>query len=96
MISKWDRTYIGAICGLIAPVILMLLYWQMNYGTLTFEKFVAVLIKGNIHVKLISLFTVINLALFFLFIWRNLNYSARGVLLATFIYIIIVVFLKYF
>ena len=95
MKSKLDKFYVGLTLGLILPSILMYLYWQVNYGYMDLNKFIQFTSMGQIHVKLISLFTAVNLGLFFLFIWRNHNLAARGVLGATFLYTLVVVVVKF-
>ncbi len=87
---KMDKIGLGLTLGLIAPLILLVVYWQINYSYMDMGGFINFLVQGQLHTKLISLFVVINLAIFFVFIWRDLNLSARGVLYATFIYTFIV------
>ena len=95
MKSKADKLYVGLIPGLILPALLMFSYWQVNYDYMDLQKFIQFTSIGQIHLKLISLFTVVNLGLFFLFIWRNHNLAARGVLGATFLYTLLVIFIKF-
>jgi len=95
MRTKWNTIWAGLIIGLVGPSLLMYGYWQLNYGYMDLEKFVHFTVLGKVYIKLISLFSVINLATFFLFIWRNCNYTARGILLATFIYTLLVAILKF-
>ena len=95
MKSKFDKFQIGFLTGLILPSLLMLAYWQSKYSYMDIGKFIEFTSMGQIHVKLISLFTAVNLGLFFLFIWRNYNLAARGVLGATFIYTFLVLIMKF-
>ena len=93
---NWDNIWLGTILGLAAPAICMVCYWKFEYGYMDMDKFIGFLVLGKIYIKLISLFVVTNLAVFFVFIWKQCNYSARGVLLATFIYTLAVAVLKIF
>ena len=95
MKAKLDVLYIGLTLGLILPSLLMIMYWQLNYGYMDLNQFITFTSKGQIHMKLISLFTAVNLGLFFLFIWRNYNLAARGVLGATFLYTLLVLMVKF-
>ena len=95
MQNKWDKVWTGLAPGLIAPIILLAFYWQINYSYMSLDQFNQFMGFGELHIRLISLFVVINLAIFFIFIWRNLNYAARGVLYATFIYTVIVALVKF-
>jgi len=96
MKSKFDSALLGLTTGLVAPIILMFLYWKLIYGYMEMDKFINYMVLGKIYTKLISLFVVINLAFFFLFLWNNSNNSAKGVLGATFIYTFLIVILKVF
>lgn len=87
---KMDRIGLGLTLGLIAPILLLVAYWQINYSYMDLGNFIQFMDQGQLHTKLISLFVVINLAIFFIFIWANKNLSARGVLYATFVYTFIV------
>lgn len=95
MPSKLDNLFLGLGLGLLLPAVLMVFYWQYNYPYMDIHKFISFTSVGEIHLKLISLFTAVNLGLFFFFIWRNLNLSARGVLGATFIYTLLVLIVKF-
>jgi hypothetical protein len=95
MKSKYNSLSLGTILGLIVPIIAILLFYFGKSKTLTFIEFIDYLIYWHIYTKLLSLCVIPNLLLFFIFIWRELYYSARGVLLATFIYTFIIIGLKY-
>lgn len=95
MNSNWNSIWTGLAIGIIVPTLFMYTYWKLNYGYMDLDKFIQFISMGKLYIKLISLFTVINLAAFFLFIWRYYHYSARGILLATFIYTILVAILKF-
>lgn len=88
--QKMDKIGVGLVLGLIVPILLLWAYWQVNYAYMDLNKFFYFLDQGQLHTKLISLFVVINLAIFFGFIWTNMNLSARGVLYATFVYTILI------
>ena len=95
MKSKFDTIYVGLTGGLLLPTILMCVYWQVNYDYMDLNKFFEFTSRGQIHIKLISLFTAPNLGLFFLFIWKNYNLAARGVLGSTFVYALLVLIVKF-
>jgi hypothetical protein len=85
---------VGLIMGLIAPVIVFLGFYVFKYSGITFFEFLDFLISRNVIVQVLSICVIINLLLFFIFIWTNRLYAARGVILATFIYAIVVVIFK--
>jgi len=91
---NFNTIYVGLTGGLVLPTLLMYIYWQVNYDYMDLNKFFAFTSRGEIHIKLISLFTAPNLGLFFLFIWKNYNLAARGVLGSTFLYALLVLIVK--
>ena len=78
---------LGAITGLMAPLISLFVFYLVTYHTISFSDFFHNILLGyGILLPVISLCVITNLLVFFIFIWTNRNYSARGVLLATFVY----------
>jgi hypothetical protein len=64
--------------------------------SLQFNSFVADAFMKSVFAPLLSLCVIINLGLFYLFYWKYLNYAARGVIGATFVYAFIVFIIKIF
>ena len=95
MRSKFDSVWIGLIIGLLFPVLSSYIYGKLNFKTLNFSEFIHQIIMVHKITQLLSLSLVGNIAVFFLFNWRNYLYSMRGMLIATFIYAAVVVILKY-
>ena len=93
--KKLDSLWIGAVIGLFSPLCSLFVFYLIRYHHITFEKFFnEILLEHNILTPVISLCVITNLLVFFIFIWTNRNHSARGVLLATFIYAGYVVYQK--
>jgi hypothetical protein len=85
--KKFDTVWIGALVGLAIPLLVLYCFYLFNYSHLSFFQFYSnVLLANSILLPSISLCVVSNLLVFFIFIWINRYYSARGVLLATMIY----------
>ncbi|MBI4931722.1 MAG: hypothetical protein HY841_13210 [Bacteroidetes bacterium] len=85
--KKFDNVWIGTVIGLSAPLFTLFVFYLVRYNHLTFGEFYTkILLANGILTSSISLCVIINLLIFFLFIWSNRNYSARGVLLATIVY----------
>jgi len=94
--KRFDSMIIGAISGLIAPVLSLFGFYLVVYRNITFTKFFTEILLGyGIFLPVISLCVIANLLVFFIFVWTNRNYSARGVLLATFVYAGYVMYQKY-
>jgi hypothetical protein len=81
--------------GLLVPLLaLAVLYLVSNPGT-TLSEFFGIIVTRKKISSLISLSAVPDLLVFFIFIWLNYLYSARGVLAAVFILALIVVLTKF-
>jgi hypothetical protein len=91
---SWDSLSTGLVLGILLPLLFMCVYWQVNFPFWDFSGFLVKLTQGKVLVKLVSLFAVANMGLFFFFIWRYMHFSARGVLISTFIYAAVVAWLK--
>ena len=90
---KYDSQQIGITSGLLIPVFVIFgFYLYRNSGSLS--AFFNQIIGVGIFSELVSLCVVPNLLLFFAFMWTNRLNSARGVIAATFIYVIVVLILK--
>lgn len=93
--SKYDSQPLGLIAGLILPLISIFIFYLVKYDHQTPREFYQALLRLNILTHVISLHVIPNLLLFFIFIWKNYLFSARGVLTATFIFAGIVFLLKF-
>jgi uncharacterized membrane-anchored protein len=95
--SKFNHIAVGLIAGIITPIITLIVVYYSTFKSqgYTPSEFWDFLILMNVIGKLLSLCVVPNLGIFFLFIWRNLLLSARGVLAATFIIAISIIIYKF-
>ena len=91
-----DNTILGLIVGLIAPLIVMLGFWKVQFGHTSLIGFYEVMVQSNNLPGLISIGLLGNLGGFFLFYKLKLDVSARGVIMATFLYGLVIVILKFF
>ena len=91
-----DNTIIGLLVGLSAPLFVMLGFWQVQFGHTSLIGFYEVMVQSNNLPGLISIGLLGNLAGFFLFYKLKLDVSARGVIMATFLYGLVIVILKFF
>ena len=90
-----DSVWIGIVCGILAPSIGILIFYFTNYSALTIQQFFNISIEGKILSPLLSLYAVVNLGLFYLFLHFDKLYSARGVIFSTIFYGILIVVLKF-
>lgn len=91
----WDRMWLGIVLGAIGPVFPFFGYYLINYGGISFARFLHTLNIGEMYIPIIKLCVIANLLIFFIFIWTNKYRSARGVLLATFLYAFLIVYLTF-
>lgn len=91
-----DKMWLGIVLGLLAPMLTMYIYYYVNFSHIAISKFIEHLFAVHIQASLPSLCVVSNLLVFFIFIWSEKYLSARGVLLSTFLYGGLVVYLKFF
>jgi hypothetical protein len=95
MIKK-DAVITGLVIGIVAPVVAFLLYYYSKFSDYSIQELMRHIIVLRLLPPVISLSLVGNLLAFFIFIWLKADKSAKGVLLATFIYGAVIVFLIYF
>lgn len=90
-----NHIILGTILGLIVPLITLVVIYEVKFSSNDFVRFIKYSFEYDILEALVSLSGLPNLALFFLFIQANLYENAKGVILATFILVIIVILLKF-
>lgn len=90
MRSRFDSLTVGLTVGILIPFLSLLLFYSTSFAKVPFGFFIQHTAQIEVLPKLISLCGIPNLGLFFLFIWRNHYYSARGVIMATLILTFIV------
>jgi len=92
--KRFDSVLAGLILGLILPVVTLVMIWWVRFeGGL--GDFLSIFQQNRMLSKVISLSAIPNLLLFFLFIWTNRSYSARGVIFATLVVALIMLVLKF-
>ena len=93
--KRTDSVLVGTIIGLITPMLALFIFYLVKYSHLSFTQFYTeILLANNIVTPVISLCVISNLFVFFIFLWTNRYYNARGVLLATIVYAGYVVYKK--
>lgn len=92
----FDKVWVGCIAGFLSPVVAFTLYYFINYNFMTIGRFMDYMILGDTYTAVVTLCLLANLASFYLFIWRNKYMGARGVLGFTFVWAVLVMYLKFF
>jgi hypothetical protein len=95
-IKQLDHVFLGFLLGVIAPSIAILIFYYLNFSTSDLGSFLNLSVKEKLLSPLLSLCLVVNIGVFYLFIHFEKLFSARGVILATFLFGFIIVLLKFF
>jgi hypothetical protein len=95
MKGRFNNIWLGAILGLVVPVITIFLFWLIRFDYMDMGEFINTMMARKMMSAIISLCAIPNLLVFLIFIWLNNLYSARGVLLSTFIVGSIMVIIKF-
>ena len=91
--KKFDTLLTGLILGLILPALTLVGFWIVKSDR-GFVDFLQQFQQMDMLSKVVSLAAIPNLLLFFLFIWTNRNFSARGVIFATLLLAFVMLILK--
>lgn len=96
--SRFNQVYLGIIFGIIGPFIGFWIFYLMQFSDRKspmgyIELFLTV---NEIQSKILSLSLIFNLALFFILLKFDFRSAALGILYATFLYIPVVLYLKFF
>jgi hypothetical protein len=95
MKSRTNNVWLGSFLGLMVPAITLLLVYKIRFSRYDLSEFFIVFMQNKFLSSLLSLCMIPNLLVFLIFIWLNYLYSARGVLLSTFIVGFIIVGIKF-
>ncbi|MCK4990347.1 MAG: hypothetical protein KAS29_07665 [Bacteroidales bacterium] len=91
--KKFNTLLTGLIPALVLPALTLLVFWLIKSDR-GFVDFLVYFQEMKMLSKVVSLTAIPNLLLFFLFIWTKRNFSARGVIFATFLLAFVMLILK--
>lgn len=89
-----DHFLSGFIPGLLLPLLGFYLYYLGFFGYMELGAFVKHVIAVNLAVSVLSIGVILNLGLFFLYYYLEMDSAAKGVIGATFLYAFFVVYFK--
>lgn len=95
MVSRYNNIRLGVVLGLLAPVLASVIIYIVAFRGMAFGEYLDLLVFRKRLSSIVSLSVLPNLMLFFIFIWLNYLYSAKGVLASTFVFAFIVVLTKF-
>lgn len=85
--KNWlDSIWFGFLCGIMAPVSLFFFFYVTKHHAMGLEAYLRMIAFEGTLVERMSLCVILNLVVFYLFLWKHKYKSARGVILATFLY----------
>ena len=91
--KRFDTLLSGLIPGIILPLVTLVVIWAIQSEEGLFE-FLQKFQQRKVLSKIVSLAALPNLLLFFLFIWTDRTFSARGVIFATLVLAFVMLVLK--
>ena len=92
--KKFNALVWGIIPGILLPLVTLVVIWLITYQG-GFFSFLKVFQQQGMLARIVSLATLPNLGIFFLFIWSDRYFSARGVIFATLVIALVMVVLKF-
>ena len=84
----------GLIVGFIATTVGSIL-WILAFSDMDVETTIKTAFEENVIGAIVAAGALLNIAAFFLFLKQRKNYEARGVLIATFVIAIFVIYMKF-
>jgi hypothetical protein len=92
--KRFDTLLSGLLPALALPALTMLVIWKIKSDN-GLVDFLVSFQQLKMLSKLVSLAAIPNLLLFFLFIWTNRNFAARGVIFSTLLLAFLMLLLKF-
>jgi hypothetical protein len=93
--KRLNNHVFGLSLGLLVPLLALVIFYLVSNPGTTLSEFLEIIVAREKLSSLISLSVVPDLLVFFIFIWLNYLYSARGVLAAVFLLALTVVLTKF-
>ena len=93
--GKYNNLRIGLILGILAPMLGFLVIFGVAFRGMSISEYAELLVYNKKLSSIVSLSVIPNLLLFFIFIWLNYLFSARGVLASTLLFALVVVITKF-
>lgn len=93
--SRFDSLKLGAMLGFVVPLLAFLVFYGWSFSKVSFAYFIEYAIQIAAVSKILSLSLLPNLLVFFLYIWKNYYFTARGILMSTIIWTFAIVIVKF-
>ncbi|GAB4202777.1 MAG: hypothetical protein Fur0023_09030 [Bacteroidia bacterium] len=102
MMEKWrywnyDKFWMGLFIGIFTPFLTFFLYWLFKYYYMSFpSRFIWFLKLGGMWDGVVKLCVLTNVLPFYIFINKNKNRLAAGIIAATMLFVFYIIYLMYF
>jgi hypothetical protein len=93
--KRFDRILIGWLIGTIVPLILFFVIYQVKYSETEFLIYLKNLWRIKVLTNILRLCVIPNLGFFFIFYRLKYDKVVRGVIMATFMYALLVLIAKF-
>ena len=91
----YNKLLTGLVLGILLPSISVLLFYLVKHPAKSFYDFLVLVTEMDVISPILSLCALPNLGIFYFFINREWWYSARGIILATLLWAILVFLVKF-
>jgi len=96
MFLKKDNFILGLILGFLAPLLGIVLFYLIKFSAFSFKEFLEVLVAWkSFFTAVITVSLIADGAIFTIYINTERDQTARGIFVATMVYTIICLILKY-
>ena len=90
-----DKIYVGLIPGILAPFLMIVLFYVFRFSYLTPQEFIQQAFVLKVYLKIIAIgIFFADLALFYLFLRYKKNNAAKGVIMAVFLFFFLMLILS--
>jgi hypothetical protein len=95
MLDKMDKKWIGFLFGAVFPSLCFFWYWLFFHNQLNFPNgFIRYLRAGNMFQEVAIVCVIANLAIFYLSLNKKIFDFGRGLIIATFLYVGLVLYIS--
>jgi hypothetical protein len=94
-ISRYDKLWPALVLGILFPLLCFSIYAKYRFPEVPLTEIYGHVQKLGITSAMLSLSVFLNLFVFFFFIWQKADKAAKGILTATLMYALVVVYIKF-
>ncbi|MBS1634816.1 MAG: hypothetical protein JST26_02765 [Bacteroidetes bacterium] len=94
---RYNNTWLGVVVGVLFPIFGLFCYWLFVHSEMGFPRnFIRYLLIMEMLGNTLILCTVANMGVFYLFLNRKRNDTARGIIYGSLVYVAIILYLMLF